>query len=65
MPTPGAIDLEGLDVSAKDMAELLTVNKDEWNIEIASVKEYYAGFGEKLPAELATQLEALEKRMNA
>lgn len=65
MPTPGAIDLEGLDVPAKDMEELLTVNKDEWNKEIASVKEYYAGFGNKLPAELAAQLEALEKRMNA
>lgn len=65
MPTPGAIDLEGLDVPAKDMEELLTVNKDEWNKEIASVKEYYAGFGDKLPAELAAQLEALEKRMNA
>ena len=65
MPTPGAIDLEGLDIPAKDMEELLTVNKDEWNKEIASVKEYYAGFGDKLPAELAAQLEALEKRMNA
>jgi phosphoenolpyruvate carboxykinase (GTP) len=64
MPTPGAIDLEGLDVPAKDIEELLTVNKDEWNKEIASVKEYYAGFGDKLPAELAAQLEALEKRIN-
>ena len=46
------------------MEELLTVDKDEWSKEIASVKEYYAGFGDKLPAELIAQLEALEKRMN-
>lgn len=64
MPTPSAIDTEGLDVPAMDMKELLTVNKDEWSKEIASVKEYYAGFGGKLPAELAAQLAALEKRMN-
>ena len=65
MPTPDAIDLKGLDVPAKDMEELLTVDKDEWNKEIASVKEYYTGFGGKLPAELAAQLAALEKRMNS
>ena len=51
MPAPDAIDIEGLDVPAMDMEELLTVNQDEWNKEIASVKEYYAGFGDKLPAE--------------
>jgi len=64
MPTPDAIDIDGLDVPTMDMEELLTVNKDEWNKEIASVKEYYAGFGDKLPAELTAQLAALEERMN-
>jgi len=64
MPTPDAIDIAGLDVPAEDMAKLLTVKKDEWVKEIASIKEYYAGFGDKLPAELSAQLEALEKRLN-
>ena len=48
----------------KVMEELLTVDKDEWNKEMASVKEFYAGFGDKLPAELIAQLQALEKRMS-
>jgi phosphoenolpyruvate carboxykinase (GTP) len=65
MPTPDAIDLEGLNVPAMHMEELLTVDKVEWNKEIASVKEYYAGFGDKLPAELMAQLEALENRMHS
>lgn len=63
MPTSDAIDTEGLNVSEADMAELLKVNKNEWLKEVASVKEHYAKFGEKLPKELSAQLEALEKRL--
>jgi phosphoenolpyruvate carboxykinase (GTP) len=63
MPTADAIDTEGLKVSEKDMAELLKVNKDEWLKEVASIKEHYAKYGEKLPKELSSQLEALEKRL--
>jgi len=63
MPTIDAIDQSGLDVSEADMAELLKVNKEEWLKEVASIKEYYAGFGDRLPKELAAQLDALEKRL--
>ena len=65
MPTEDAIDLNGLDVSADDMAELLKVNKAEWLQEVESVKEHYAKYGSKLPAELANQLTALEARLKA
>jgi phosphoenolpyruvate carboxykinase (GTP) len=63
MPTVDAIDTVGLDVSEADMEELLKVNKDEWLKEVASIKEHYAKFGNKLPKELANQLDALEKRL--
>jgi phosphoenolpyruvate carboxykinase (GTP) len=63
MPTPDAIDTTGLDVSASDMEELLKVNKDEWLKEVASIKEHYAKYGEKLPKELSNQLAALEDRL--
>lgn len=65
MPTADAIDTNGLDVSAADMAELLKVDKDQWLKEVASVKEHYEKLGSKLPAELGTQLDALEKRLQA
>jgi phosphoenolpyruvate carboxykinase (GTP) len=65
MPTEDAIDTAGLDVSASDMAELLKVNKEEWLAEVASIREHYAKFGEKLPKELANQLDALESRLKA
>jgi phosphoenolpyruvate carboxykinase (GTP) len=63
MPSADAIDTKGLDVSATDMAELLKVNKDEWLKEVTSIKEHYAKYGDKLPKELSSQLEALEKRL--
>ena len=64
MPTVDAIDCEGLDVSAEDMAELLSLDKEGWKNEFASIKEHYAKFGDKLPAELVEQLNALEVRLN-
>lgn len=64
MPTPDAIDTEGLDVSEATMAELLKVDKEEWLREIESIKEHYRSYGERLPKELANQLAALEKRIN-
>lgn len=63
MPTPDAIDTEGLDVSEADMAELLKVNRDEWLSEVESIRQHYAGYGERLPNELHEQLDALEKRL--
>ncbi len=65
MPTEDAIDVNGLDVSSKDMEELLKVNKEEWLAEVASIREHYASYGAKLPAEMSVQLEALEKRLQA
>ncbi len=65
MPTESAIDTNGLDVSAADMAELLKVSKDEWLAEVESIRAHYTSYGEKLPVELAHQLDALEQRLNA
>lgn len=63
MPTSDAIDTNGLDVSSEDIAELLKVNKDEWLKEVASIREHYATYGEKMPNELKAQLESLENRL--
>jgi phosphoenolpyruvate carboxykinase (GTP) len=60
LPVAGAIDTAGLDISAEDMAALLAVDKDAWRQEIASIKENYASYGDKLPQELADELAKLE-----
>ena len=52
LPPPGAIDLDGLAVSDEDMAKLVAVDGDEWRAEVALVADYYATFGDRLPAAL-------------
>lgn len=64
MPTEDAIDIGGLNLSEEDMSELLKINKEEWLAEVADIRENYKIYGEKLPQELAAQLDALEARLN-
>ena len=61
----GALQLEGLDISAEDLAELLRVDAEEWKAELPSMREHLAQFGDKLPAEMSAQLDALEQRLSA
>ncbi len=63
MPTLDGIDRDGLDVSDADMQELIAVDKEDWEQELASIRAYYESFGDKLPAEMVRQLEAVEARL--
>jgi phosphoenolpyruvate carboxykinase (GTP) len=63
LPPPSAIPTEGLDVSRDDLAELLRVDVEDWLAEIPSIREHYAGYGDKVPVELHRQLEALQQRL--
>jgi phosphoenolpyruvate carboxykinase (GTP) len=65
VPAPAAIDTEGLDISDEDMAELLKVDPDEWRAQLPQMKEHFAQFGGRLPAELRERLEALERELGA
>ena len=56
LPAPGALDLDGLDVSEADMAELLKVDADGWKGAIPQIQQHYAQFGDKLPDALDAQL---------
>jgi phosphoenolpyruvate carboxykinase (GTP) len=65
VPGKGDIDVEGLDISEADMAELLRVDTAEWKAEIPSIRQHYALFGDRLPATLAKEVDALEERLAA
>ena len=64
LPTEDALPTEGLDIPDEDLAELVRVNVEEWKAEIPSIREHYAAFGDKLPPELAKQVDALEERLS-
>jgi phosphoenolpyruvate carboxykinase (GTP) len=63
LPAPGAIDTSGLNISDKDMAELLKVDVNEWLTEVESIKKHYSRFGNRLPKGLKDELSALEQRL--
>ena len=48
-PRPCDIELEGLDLSEKTVAELLSVDKELWRQEADGISEFYKKFGDKLP----------------
>jgi len=64
VPAQGALDTEGLDLSANDLAKLLAVDPAEWKAQLPQLLEHFAEFGDDLPDELRAQLEALEKRLD-
>ena len=63
VPTPGSIDRNGLDLDDATMAALLEVDRDSWKGEIPLISEHFAFIGERLPGEVASQLDALEDRL--
>jgi phosphoenolpyruvate carboxykinase (GTP) len=63
VPAPGAIETEGLDLSAAEMEELLKVHPEEWKVQLPQIQQHYAGFGDALPGELRRQLDVLEQRL--
>jgi len=64
LPAEGAIDTEGLDISAEAMRELLSVDEDLVRQQLPQIREHLAQFGERLPAELREQLAGLERRLD-
>jgi phosphoenolpyruvate carboxykinase (GTP) len=64
VPAPKAVNVEGLaGMDEAKMAKVLEVNNDDWKAEVALIDEHYARFGNHLPAELATELDGLKKRL--
>lgn len=63
VPKADAIDISGLNGVAEKMPELLKVDKNDWNTEIELVKEHYAKFGNRLPAEMQKEFNGLVERI--
>ncbi len=63
LPAEGALDTDGLEISEDAMRQLLSVDEEHVKQQLPQVREHLAKFGNKLPAELTAQLEALEGRL--
>jgi len=63
VPTVGAIDRTGLDIDDATMARLVEVDDLSWQREVELIEAHFASIGERLPAEMSTQLDALSTRL--
>ena len=63
VPNVEDIDTEGLDLSKETMEELLSVDKNLWKEEAKGIAEFYAKFGDRIPAELKAELAKLEANL--
>ena len=64
LPTPGSIDIAGLDVTEDDLAKALAYNREDWKAEIPLITEWFEKFGEDLPTVLWTELDGLKARLS-
>jgi phosphoenolpyruvate carboxykinase (GTP) len=63
VPSPDALDVDGLDIDADTLARILEVDAEAWTAEIPQLEGHYDFIGERLPAELRDELRELEKRL--
>ena len=63
VPQAEDINLEGLDFSLDTLKSILEVDKDLWRTEADGIAEFYEKFGDKLPAELKSQLATLKNNL--
>jgi phosphoenolpyruvate carboxykinase (GTP) len=64
LPSRTALDLSGLRLSEEAYKALLDVDAEGWLSEIPLIREYYARFGDRVPAGLFEELDALEQRLS-
>ena len=64
VPNAEDINVEGLDIDTATIKDLLSVDKDLWLEDCKAIREFYAQVGERVPAELYAELEALEARLS-
>ena len=65
LPKKEDLNLEGLDLSDDTFEKLFALDPKAWAAEADLTEEYFAQFGDKLPAELTEQLGKLRERIAA
>ena len=63
LPTRDALDLDGLEISDRDLDLLLSVDVDVWKQEAALMPEYFGQFGDHLPQAITDEHRALVERL--
>ena len=62
VPTRNALTLDGLKISPESLRELFRVEPDDWEVDLADTREFFAKFGSRLPAALSDEYQRLVRR---
>jgi phosphoenolpyruvate carboxykinase (GTP) len=63
VPTPDALDTDGLDLDPERLAACLAVDEEEWKAEVPQIQEWFDKFGTQLPTLLWAELDGLKLRL--
>ena len=63
VPAAGSLNLDGIDVPEADLEKLFEVDKKMWLDEVNLTDDFFAQFGDRLPAELTQELADLKQRL--
>ena len=64
VPAPNGLTLDGLNISREALDELLRVNPEDWEDDLADSKEFFQKFGSRFPLELLEEHETLSRRLD-
>ena len=64
VPTPTSLTLDGLSISRGALDELLRVDPADWAEESRATAEFFAKFGDRLPASVRAEHQALASRLH-
>ena len=62
VPTRSALTLDGLKISPESLRELFRVEPDDWEVDLADTREFFAKFGPHLPAAISDEYTRLVRR---
>jgi phosphoenolpyruvate carboxykinase (GTP) len=63
LPRLDDIDTEGLEISEADLQAILSVDAEGWRAAVPQIREHYAQFDSRLPAQLHVAVDTLEARL--
>jgi phosphoenolpyruvate carboxykinase (GTP) len=64
LPVKDSPETKGLEIKAHDLETTSSVDLLGWREAVPQIRDHYAAFGDRLPNELATALDALESSLN-
>lgn len=63
VPAIEDLNLDGVDISAADLEELFSIDRQSWTTEADLTEEYFGQFGDRVPSALRDELTSLRERL--